>query len=247
MRMARPFFRSSNPTLSSARFEAATGDGVMTVTGTAWRALALLALVVGSAAYTWWQLAGDPAAAPTYVMGGLIGGLVLALITIFKPNLAPWSAPLYAAVEGVALGALSMLIDAQYAGLPRMAVVLTLGVFGVMLALYATRLVRVTQRMRMVITSAILGIMAFYLISLVLSLFGVQIPAVHEGGPIGIGVSLFIVAVASFSLLLDFDRIENAAAARAPKYMEWYGAFGLIVTLVWLYIELLNLLRKLRD
>ena len=245
--MARSFFRSSNPTLSSARFEAATGEGVMTITGTAWRALTLLALVVGSSAYTWWQLAGDPAAAPTYVMGGLIGGLVLALITIFKPHLAPWTAPLYAAVEGVALGALSMLLDARYAGLPRMAVVLTLGVFGSMLALYAFRVVRVTQRMRTVVTSAILGIMAFYLISMVLSLFGVQIPAVHDGGPIGVGISLLIVGVASFALLLDFDMIEQASAAGAPKYMEWYGAFGLIVTLVWLYIELLNLLRKLRD
>ncbi|HEY0972571.1 MAG TPA: Bax inhibitor-1/YccA family protein [Gemmatimonadales bacterium] len=245
--MARPLFRSSNPALSPARFETATGDGVMTIAGTAWRALVLLALVVGSSAYTWWQLAADPAAAPTYVMGGLIGGLVLALVTIFVPKLSPWTAPIYAVVEGLALGALSMMFDAAYAGLPRMAVVLTLGVFGVMLALYAFRVVRVTERMRTVIVSAILGILVFYLASMVLGFFGIRIPAVHEGGPIGIAVSLFIVGVASFSLLLDFDRIENAASAGAPKFMEWYGAFGLIVTLIWLYIEMLNLLRKLRD
>src|SRR5690606_10894291 len=132
-------------------------------------------------------------------------------------------------------------------GLPRMAVVLTLGVFAVMLTLYATRLIRVTQRMRSALVTAILGILAFYLISMVLSFFGVTIPAVHEGGPIGVGISPFLVGIASFTLLLDFDMIEQASAAGAPKYMEWYGAFGLIVTLVWLYIELLNLLRKLRD
>lgn len=245
--MARPFLRSTNPTLSPARFGAATGAGTMTLAGTAFRAFVLLLLVVGSSAYTWWQLAADPVAAPAYVMGGMIGGLVLALVTMFVPRISPWTAPIYAVVEGIALGALSMLLDARYAGLPRMAVLLTLGVFGSMLALYAFRVVRVTQRMRTVVTSAILGIMAFYLISFVMGFFGVQIPAVHEGGPLGVGVSLFIVGVASFALLLDFDRIEQAAAAGAPKHMEWYGAFGLIVTLVWLYVEMLNLLRKLRD
>lgn len=245
--MARPLFRSSNPTLSPARFETATGDGVMTITGTAWRALALLALVVGSSAYTWWQLAADPAAATTYVWGGMIGGLVIALLTIFVPKLAPWTAPIYAVVQGLFLGSLSMLFDMAYAGLPRQAVVLTLGVFAAMLLLYVTRVIRVTQRMRAVITSAVVGIMLLYVVSLVLRLFGTTMPFLHEGGPIGIGLSLFIVGVASFALLLDFDNIEQAAAAGAPKYMEWFGAFGLIVGLVWLYLEMLRLLSKLRD
>lgn len=245
--MARSFLRSSNPTLSSARFEAAAGDGIMTVAGTAWRALVLLLLVVGSSAYTWWTLAAEPAAAPAYLWGGLIGGLVIALVTVFKPRLAPWTAPIYAVVEGLALGSLSMIYDARYAGLPRTALTLTLGVFLAMFLLYALRLVRVTDRMRSLIVASIFGIMLFYIVSLVLSLFGMQIPAVHEGGPIGIGVSLFIVGIASLSLLLDFDRIEQAAAARAPRYMEWYGAFGLTVTLVWLYIEMLRLLGKLRE
>ena len=245
--MARPLFRSTNPTLSPARFRDVAGEGTMTVAGTAWRSLVLLLLVVGSSAYTWWQLAPQPADAPGYVLWGAVGGLALALLTVFRPQLAPWTAPIYAVVEGMALGSLSMLLDARYAGLPRMAVVLTLGVFASMLALYAFRVVRVTQRMRTVVTSAILGILAFYLVSMLLGVFGIRIPAVHEGGPIGLAVSLFIVGVASFSLLLDFDMIEQASAAGAPKSMEWYGAFGLLVTLVWLYVEMLNLLRKVRE
>lgn len=219
----------------------------MTVTGTAWRTFVLLLLVSGSAAYTWWQLAPDPSAAGPYIMGGLIGGLVLALITIFKPHLAPWTAPLYAVTEGLALGALSMLMNIQYAGLPVQAVMLTIAVFLGMLALYAFRVIRVTERFRAIIVGAIFGIMLFYIGQMVLGFFGIVIPGVQEGGTLGIGVSIFTSGIAALSLLLDFDRIEQAAAAGAPKMMEWYGAFGLIVTLVWLYIELLNLLRKMRD
>lgn len=219
----------------------------MTVAGTAMRAIVLLGLVIASSAYTWWQLAPEPAAAGPYIMGGLIGGLVLAMITVFKPHLAPWTAPLYAVTEGLALGGLSMLMNAQYAGLPLQAVVLTFGVFIAMLGLYSFRVVRVTDRFRTVITGAILGIMVFYLINMVIGFFGVAIPGVNGGGPLGIGVSLLTSGVAAFALLLDFDRIEQAVAAGAPKTMEWFGAFGLVVTLVWLYIELLNLLRKMRD
>lgn len=245
--MARSLFRSSNPALSPARFREATGEGVMTVAGTAWRALALVLLVVGSAGYTWYTLAAEPARAPTYVMGGLIGGLVLALITIFKPRLAPWTAPLYAVVEGLALGSLSMLLNAAYAGLPVQAVALTFAVFLAMLGLYAFRVIRVTDRVRAFISSAILGVLLFYLLNLGLGFFGVRIPYIHEGGALGIGISLLTAGVAAMALLLDFDLIERGAEAGAPKYMEWYGAFGLVVTLIWLYIEILDLLRKLRD
>lgn len=245
--MASPLIRSSNPALAPERFRDAAGAGQMTVAGTAWRAFVLLLLVGGSAGYTWWQLAPDPAAAGPYVMGGLIGGLVLAMITIFKPHLAPWTAPLYAVTEGLALGALSMLINMQYAGLPVQAVMLTFAVFLGMLALYAFRVIRVTAQFRAIIIGAIFGIMLFYLAQMLLGFFGIVIPGVQEGGALGIGVSLFTSGIAALSLLLDFDRIEQASAAGAPKMMEWYGAFGLIVTLVWLYIELLNLLRKMRD
>ena len=245
--MPRSFLRSSNPALSPARFRDVAGDGAMTVTGTALRSLVLLLLVMGSAAYTWWQLVPQPTLAPTLVLGGLVGGLVIALVTVFRPQLAPWTSPVYAVVEGMALGSLSMLVNAKYDGLPMQAVALTFGVFLAMLGLYAFRIVRVTQRLRTFIMSAVIGILIFYVLNLVLGLFGVRIPAIHEGGPIGIGISLVTTGVAALALLLDFDLIEEGAKAGAPKFMEWYGAFGLIVTLVWLYIELLNLLRKLRD
>ena len=245
--MARELLRSSNPALSTSRFEHVAGEGVMTVAGTAWRALALLVLVIGSAAYTWSQLALEPERAPTFLWGGFIGGLVLALVTIFKPRLAPWTSPIYAVVEGMALGALSMLYNAAYAGLPVQAVALTFAVFAVMLVLYATRIVKVTERFRSIVIAATLGIMMFYLLSMVLSLFGVRIPLVHEGGPVGIAVSVVTTGVAALVLLLDFDRIEHGVRAGAPKFMEWYGAFGLLMTLVWLYLEILRLLSKLRD
>lgn len=245
--MARQLLRSSNPALSTSRFEHVVGDGVMTITGTAWRAFLLLMLVIGSAGYTWSQLALEPQRATTYMWGGFIGGLVLALITIFKPRLAPWTAPLYAVVEGLALGSLSMMINAAYAGLPMQAVGLTFAVFLVMLALYALRIVKVTQRFRSIMLGAMLGVMAFYLLSMVLGLFGVQIPLVHQGGPVGIAVSVVTTGIAALVLLLDFDQIENGVKAGAPKFMEWYGAFGLLLTLVWLYLEILRLLSKLRD
>jgi len=138
-------------------------------------------------------------------------------------------------------------MNMRYPGLPVQAVVLTFGVFAVMLGLYAFRVVKVTDRFRTMVTGAILGIMVFYLVNMVIGFFGVSIPGVHGGGALGIGVSLFTSGIAALALMLDFDRIESAVSAGAPKTMEWYGAFGLLVTLVWLYIELLNLLRKLRD
>ena len=245
--MARELLRSSNPALATSRFERVAGEGVMTVAGTAWRAFVLLLLVIGSAGYTWSQLAAEPQRAPTFLWGGFIGGLVLALVTIFKPRLAPWTSPIYAVVEGMALGALSMLYNAAYAGLPVQAVALTFAVFAVMLVLYATRIVKVTERFRSIVIAAMLGIMVFYLLSMVLSLFGVRIPLVHEGGPVGIAVSVVTTGVAALVLLLDFDRIEHGVRAGAPKFMEWYGAFGLLMTLVWLYLEILRLLSKLRD
>ena len=239
--------RSTNPALAPARFRDVTGTGTMTVAGTAGRALVLLLLVIASASYTWWQLAPAPASAPAYIMGGLIGGLVMAMITIFRPQAAPWTAPMYAVLEGLGLGGLSMLVNAQYAGLPLQAVGLTFAVFATMLVLYSTRIIRVTQRMRTVIVSAMVGILVFYVLDMVLGFFGMGVPGVRSSGPLGIGISLLVSGVAAFSLLLDFDMIERASEAGAPKAMEWYGAFGLVVTLVWLYIELLNLLRKLRD
>jgi len=249
--MARDSARRSlggNPTLSAARFEGVTGDGVMTIGGTAWRAFVLVALVIASSAYTWWSVAtGVAQNVMTLLWVGLIGGLVLAMVTIFRPQLAPWTSPLYAVVEGLALGSISVLMDRLYPGLPTQAVILTFGVFVAMLVLYSTRVIRVTERFRSIMISAMVGVLVFYVLKMLLSFFGIAIPLVDGGNAVGIGVSLLIAGIASFTLLLDFHAIEEGARMGAPRFMSWYGAFGLVVGLVWVYIEILNLLRKLRD
>ncbi|MGE3818326.1 MAG: Bax inhibitor-1/YccA family protein, partial [Isosphaeraceae bacterium] len=170
----------------------------------------------------------------------------------FKPNLAPWTAPVYAALEGVFLGALSYLIEhsgirGAYPGIALQAVSLTVGVLFVMLFLYGSRTIRVTQKLRTGIIAATGALCLVYLGSFLLTMFGVPVPFLRNGTPLGIGISLVVVGLAAFNLLLDFDFIENASASGMPKSMEWYGAFGLIVTLVWLYLELLRLLRQFAD
>jgi uncharacterized YccA/Bax inhibitor family protein len=241
---------SGNPTLAVSRFKEAEGEGVMTIRGTIWRAFVLVGLVIASSAYTWWSVAnGMGESMRTFLWTGLIGGLVLALITSFAPRLAPWTAPLYAVTEGLALGAISAMYNSipKYQGLPTQAVLLTFGVFLAMLVLYGFRVIRVTARVRAVLMSAIVGVLVFYLLTWVLRLFGVNMGFVYGASPLSIGISLLITGIAAFSLLLDFDAIEQGAKAGAPRYMSWYGAFGLVVGLVWLYLELLNLLRKLRE
>ena len=183
----------------------------------------------------------------SFVLVLLSFGLVLvATVLLFKPRFAPTTAPLYAVLEGLLLGAISALYQATYAGLPAMAVGLTALTFLVMLFLYRTRIVRVTERFRMVIVAAMGGIFLFYLASFVLGFFGIRLPLIHDAGPLGIGFSVVVVGVAAFSLLLDFDMIEDGVRSRAPKYMEWYGAFSVLIGLIWLYLELLRLLSKLR-
>ena len=242
----------SNPALSPDRLrQLAEGrtaaDGAMTLAGTARKALALVLLVAGSAGYTWWWIASNPDAAVRPILyGGMIGGLVLALVTIFAPRLAPITAPLYAVVEGLALGAISAIMNAAYRGLPMQAVGLTIGVALAMLGLYSVGAVRATERTRRIVTAATLGIAVYYLLSMVLGLFGVAAPLIHSSGPLGILFSLVVVGVAAWNLVLDFGNAEAAAASGAPKAAEWYCAFGIILTLVWLYLELLRLLGKLR-
>jgi uncharacterized YccA/Bax inhibitor family protein len=184
-----------------------------------------------------------------------IGGFILALITIFRPSLAPWTSPVYAAFEGVFLGTFSCLIEAslskklggQSPGIAIQAVSMTAGTLFVMLFVYATRLIQVTDRLRAGIVSATGALCLVYLIAWVATLFGAHVPFINDPSPIGIGFSVFVVGLAAFNLLLDFDFIEQGERAGAPKYMEWYGAFGLMVTLIWLYLEILRLLRKLND
>jgi uncharacterized YccA/Bax inhibitor family protein len=181
------------------------------------------------------------------MLGGMIGGLVVALITIFKKTAAPVTTPLYGALEGLLLGGLSATFEARYPGIVIQAVALTFGTLFALLAAYKSKMIAVTENFRLGLTAATGAICLVYLVGLVLSFFGIRIPLIHESGPVGILFSLFVVGVAAFNLVLDFDFIERGAESGAPKYMEWYAAFGLIVTLVWLYLEILRLLAKLQD
>ena len=187
------------------------------------------------------------AAIQPWLWGGLIAGLVLALITIFAPKAAPFTSPLYALAEGLFLGALSAFVEMQYPGIAFQAVGLTFCTLFAMLVLYTTGVIRATPAFRRGIMAATFGIMMIYLLSWILRMFGVEVPYIHGSGLVGIGFSLFVVVIAAMNLVLDFDLIEEGAKRGSPKYMEWFAAFGLLVTLVWLYIEILRLLSKLRQ
>ena len=242
--------RTANPALNARTFQQYHDQDVsvtMTLDGTVLKTGILLLLVVGSAAFCWVQLAGGlPLTAPLF-MGGLFGGLVFALVTIFKPAWSPVTAPLYAVFEGAFLGAVSLMFNAVYPDIVFQAVVLTFGTLFTLLVAYRSGLIRATEKFKMGVCAATGSVCMIYLASFVLGFFGVGIPYIHEAGLVGIGFSLVVVVIAALNLVLDFDFIEKGVEAGAPKYMEWYGAFGLIVTLVWLYLEILRLLSKLRD
>ncbi|HVF76028.1 MAG TPA: Bax inhibitor-1/YccA family protein [Acidimicrobiales bacterium] len=184
---------------------------------------------------------------PGWLLPAVLVALAVALVTVFRPRVSPYTAPVYAAVEGLVLGAVSGLYEIRYEGIVLQAVMLTGAVFAIMLALYSKRIVKVDDRLRRGIVAATLAVMVVYLASMVMRLFGAEVPFIHDAGPMGILFSLVVVGIASANLLLDFDLIERGVAAGAPKWMEWYAAFGLLVTLVWLYLELLRLLSKLRS
>lgn len=177
----------------------------------------------------------------------VILGAILAFVAIFKPQTSPYTAPAYAALEGLALGAISFFFNSKYPGIAPDAVILTFCILGLFLFLYATRIVRVTNGMRVAIIAATGGICLLYLINMLLGIFGHPIASLYEGTPLGIGISLFVCAIAAFNFFLDFDAIENLIRSGAPKYMEWYGGMALLITLVWLYLEILRLLAKLQD
>jgi uncharacterized YccA/Bax inhibitor family protein len=184
---------------------------------------------------------------PGWVFLPMIAGLVFGFVTIFKPKLARITAPLYALCYGFAVGAISHMYNLQFEGIVLQAIGATLAVFGVMFFLYATRIIKVTKRFAMVVVGATAGIFVMYLVTWVATLFGADITFWNEPSPLGIGISVVICIVAALNLALDFAFIEGATKAGAPKYMEWYGAFGLTVTLVWLYLEMLRLLSLLRQ
>jgi uncharacterized YccA/Bax inhibitor family protein len=178
---------------------------------------------------------------------GLIGGFIVAMVTIFKQSWAPVTAPIYALLEGLVLGGISAITNARYPGIGIQAVGLTFGTLFVLLLAYSSGLIKVTDKMRLGIVAATGGIAVFYLLEMVLGFFGIHFTTINGAGPVGIVFSLFVVAIAALNLVLDFDFIERGVSVGAPKYMEWYSAFGIMVTLVWLYLEILRLLSKMRS
>lgn len=243
------FLRSTNPALKQSAFtgQLATGQ-TMTVQGTVNKTGLLLLLVVISAAWTWGLSHSDnPAAAYPWMIGGLLGGLAAAVVTIFKKEWSAISAPIYALLEGLVLGAISAIFEKAYPGIAVQAISLTFAVLFVLLLAYKTGIVRATRGFKLGVIAATGGIALVYLANMVMTLFfHSQISPLYSSTPLGIGISLFVVVIASLNLILDFDMIENGVRVGAPKYMEWYGAFGLMVTLIWLYMEILRLLGKVR-
>ncbi|MBK1876757.1 Bax inhibitor-1/YccA family protein [Pelagicoccus mobilis] len=244
--------RTSNPALSDEAFNVSrpvSASQAMTINGTVNKTGILVCVLWVAAIITWEKTfaAGNPAELYPWMIGGSIGGFIIAMITVFKKTVAPYTAPLYAVVEGLVLGVISAFFEMQYPGIVFQAVLLTFGVLFALLFAYKTGVIKATENFKLGVAAATGGIFFVYLLSMILGFFGVSIPLIHESGVIGIGFSLFVVVIAALNLVLDFDFIENGAARGAPKYLEWYAAFGLLVTLVWLYIELLRLLSKLRS
>jgi uncharacterized YccA/Bax inhibitor family protein len=226
--------------------------GIMTVAGTASATMMLLVLILASATVTWLSIdapaPGEMVQIPfAWVIGGFIVGLIAVLVGSFRPHLARIAGPIYALAEGVVLGAISRAYSEQYNGIVLQAVGATLGVFVVMLLLYRSRIIKVTDRTRRIVMGAMMGLMAFYLVSFIIGMFGSMPSFIHDASPMGIAFSLFVAGLAAFNLALDFDMIEKGVANKLPAHMEWFCALGVVVTLVWLYLEILRLLSKLRQ
>jgi uncharacterized YccA/Bax inhibitor family protein len=241
--------KTANPALSASAFQDQVGmmGETMTLSGTINKTGILLVCVVATAAWTWNVFSRTPEMVMPLVAVGAIGGFIVALVTIFKKQWAAFTAPLYALLEGLVLGGLSASLEARFPGIPVQAVGLTFGTLTVLLLAYRSGVIPVTQKLKLGIVAATGGIAVFYLIMFVLGFFGVRFAAINGSGAIGIGFSLFVVGIAALNLVLDFDFIESGVRAGAAKYMEWYAAFGLMVTLIWLYLEILRLLSKLRS
>jgi uncharacterized YccA/Bax inhibitor family protein len=236
--------RTSNPALKETTFRGlprAMEGQAMTLQGTVNKTGISLLILLASAAFVWNSEVYQP-----FILIGLIGGLVAALVTIFKNTAAPYTTPLYALFEGLLLGGISKMFEMRYEGIVINAVALTFGTLAALLAAYSTGLIRPTENFKLGIFAATGGIALLYMVSMVLGFFGVRVPYIHDSSPIGIAFSVFVVIIAALNLVLDFDFIERGAEAGVPKYMEWVGAFGLLVTLVWLYLEILHLLAKLQ-
>jgi uncharacterized YccA/Bax inhibitor family protein len=242
--------RTSNPTLNPRTFadNRAIGGQAMTLQGTVNKAGILLLCVVVTAAWTWGLARSEaPDAAMPWMIGGLIGGLIMAIVTIFKKEWSPITAPIYALLEGLALGGISSTFDRMYHGIAIQAVALTFGTLAVMLVCYTSGLLRATKKFTIGVIAATGAIFLVYAADMLLGLFGRHVPLLNDSGPLGIAISGVIVVVAALNLILDFNLIETGVNAGAAKYMEWYGAFALMVTLIWLYLEMVRLLAKTRQ
>ena len=245
-------FKSSNPALQEKSFEGTIFEGVstgqeMTVAGTLNKFGFLLLMMIGATIFSWGQY--DKGSNPMpLMMIGVFGGLLLAIVMMFKKQWAPFLAPAYAILEGLFVGSISAMYNHAYPGLPTQAVALTLLVTLIMFMLYRYRIIRVTKRLRTVVVAATAAIAIFYMIQWISYLItGTPIGSfTNAATPLGIGFSILVVGLAAFNLLLNFDTIEKGVELRAAKFMEWYCAFGLLVTIVWLYLELLRLLSKLQ-
>ncbi len=245
--------RSANPALRGNVFGAVprVAGSTMTIQGTVNKSALLLLILMGVAYFSWDKtmqamLLRTPIPMHFLYIGAL-GGLGVAIFTFFVKRLVMYTAPLYAALEGLCLGSISALFEAQYPGIVSQAVFATFGVFLAMLLLYKSRVIRVTDKFRLGVAAATGGIFLVYMFSWILGFFGTSIPMIHSGGPVGIGFSLVVVGIAALNLVMDFDLIEQGERNGAPKFMEWYGGFVLLVTLIWLYLELLRLLAKTRS
>ena len=250
-------FKTSNPALGQNTFSnlaAQPGSLIdvqdrMTLNGTVNKTGLLLLCSIATAAWTWHMFLPDrdiTNVAPLMMLG-LIGGFIVAMVTTFKKQWSPVTAPIYALLEGLVLGGLSAMLELRYPGIAIQAVSLTFGTLFVLLIAYRSGWIQVTQKFRLGIIAATGGIFVFYMLEMILGFFGVQFMSVNGNGVIGIGFSLIVVAIAALNLVLDFDFIEQGVQYGAPRYMEWYGAFGIMVTLVWLYLEILRLLSKMRS
>jgi uncharacterized YccA/Bax inhibitor family protein len=250
--MPLPVPRSGNPSLNDRVFGSqprpAYGEERMTLQGSINKSFLLLVVLLAGAFWPWSQYltTGDASVVGTPLLVGAFGGFILAMIISFKANLAPVLSVPYAALEGLALGSISALLERRYPGIAIQAVGLTFAVFAVMLVAYKLNIIRATERFRSIVIGATGAIALVYIVSMVLGFFHVAVPLLNSSSPLGIVVSLVIVGVAALNLILDFDFIESGAAQGAPRYMEWYAAFGLLVTMVWLYLEILRLLSKMR-
>jgi uncharacterized YccA/Bax inhibitor family protein len=244
--------KTSNPAFAGNTFTVngvAVGYGpTMTIAGTVNKAGILMLCVMATAAWSWNQFfTNGPASVGGLTMVGAFGGFIAAMVTIFKKEWSPVTAPIYALLEGLFLGALSAMLEMRFRGIAIESVALTFGTCFCLLLAYRSGLIRATEKFTLGIVAATGGIALVYVASMVLGLFHVQIPGIFGSGPVGILFSLGVVVIAALNLILDFSFIEEGARRGAPKYMEWYGAFGLMVTLVWLYLEIIRLLSKLRD